>query len=329
MDTLTLRLTPLSPFGSPPLGDMLFGQLCWAVRERLGESRLGALLDGYTLGLPFAVVSDALPEGQLPRPALPLALFDEVAGADRKQVKKRVWMPLDAVAAPLAQWLGHCRSERDLIAAAKSGDAAEPTALMRLHPQPHNSINRQTGTTGQGDFAPYTSLQRWYAPGVALSCRLLYDPERIDADTLEDIFRDIGASGFGRDASIGLGKFAVARVHADWSGQASANACLTLAPCAPQGLGLDPQRSFYEVFTRFGRHGGSAVLLGNPFKTPVLLARTGALLTPREMPRQGFIGQGLGGAGLLSKVIPETVQQGYAPCVPIHLPVDMTKQAAN
>jgi CRISPR-associated protein Csm4 len=324
MDALILRIEPLSPFGSTLMGDMLFGQLCWAVRHRLGEDRLRELLQGYTRGQPFAVVSDALPEGHLPRPALPLSLFREVADADRKQLKKRIWLPLEALGQSLPDWLGACRSERDLLAAAaRAGDARPPAALSLLHPQPHNSISRLTGTTGRGDFAPYTLMQRWHAPGIALTCRVLFDGERIQADELSQLFADIGATGFGRDASTGLGKFRAEPIAEPWPGQAEGNACLTLAPCAPQGLGLDPRRSFYEVFTRFGRHGDAAVHRGNPFKTPVLLARAGALLSPRQPTGARFIGQGLGGDGSLSKVMPETVQQGYAPCIQVHLPAEV------
>ncbi len=49
MDMITLRIRPLSPFGTPPLGDTLFGQLCWAIRHQSGEARLRELLDGYTI----------------------------------------------------------------------------------------------------------------------------------------------------------------------------------------------------------------------------------------------------------------------------------------
>jgi len=330
MDTLTLRLRLRSPFGSPLLGDTLFGQLCWALRNREGDSSLQERLDGYTAGRPFAVVSDALPVGYLPRPALPLSLFPEIAGAERKQVKKRVWLPLAALQRPLTEWLAHCQSEAEVIAAsvpAKAGETASAThspALMTLHPQPHNSINRLTGTTGRGEFAPYTQMQRWAVDGVELCLRLVFDAERISAETLTELFNDIGSVGFGRDASIGLGKFEVEPLTAPWPAQPDANACLTLAPCAPQGLGCRAERSFYEVFTRFGRHGDAAVQLGHPFKTPVLLARAGALLTPSRMPNDPLIGQGLGANGQLSKVIPETVQQGYAPCIAVHLPEEMT-----
>ncbi|MBV5310883.1 CRISPR-associated protein Csm7 [Chromatium okenii] len=326
MDTLALRLRPLTAFGSPLLGDTLFGQVCWAVRHRFGLERLNVLLEGYTAGHPFVVVADAFPEGYLPRPALPLSAYRAVAGADRKQTKRRHWIPLAALAAPLPDWLQQSQSDADLIGLA--GDATKPRhaspALTVLHPQPHNSISRLTGTTGRGDFAPYTLMQRWHTPEVALCCRVVFDSERIAVSEIRQLFEDIGLSGFGRDASIGLGKFSVEPLEQIWPTQPQANACLTLAPCAPQGLGFDSARSYYEVFTRFGRHGDLAVQLGNPFKTPLLLARAGAILTPSEMPRAPFIGQGLGGDGRLSKVIPDTVHQGYAPCIPIHLPLERT-----
>ena len=330
MDTLTLRLRLQAPFGSTLLGDMLFGQLCWALRNRNGEAELQALLDGYTDGRPFAVVSDAMPVGWLPRPALPLSLFPEIADTDRKQIKQRHWLPIAALAQPMPAWLALCRSEAELLAEGQEAAASRahahenPKALSTLHPQPHNSINRLTGTTGRGDFAPYTLMQRWYAEGADLCLRVVHDADRVSADMLTELFEDIGAVGFGRDASIGLGKFAVEPLVETWPAQADANACLTLAPCAPQGLGFDAERSFYDVFTRFGRHGDQAVHKGNPFKAPVLLARTGALLTPAAVPPYPVIGQGLGGQGRLSKVIPGTVQQGYAPCVAVRLPAEIS-----
>ena len=55
---------------------------------------------------------------------------------------------------------------------------------------------------------------------------------------------DIGDFGFGKDASIGLGKFEIEDFQTNpLPAQDNANACLTLAPCAPQGQGFDTQRS--------------------------------------------------------------------------------------
>ena len=101
--------------------------------------------------------------------------------------------------------------------------------------------------------------------------------------------------------------------------QPDANACLTLSPCAPQGLSFAAKHSYYQLFTRFGRHGDMAVHQdGKPFKNPVLLANTAAVFSVTP-PNCGFIGQGIGGNGQLSKSLPATVHQGYAPIIGIKL----------
>ncbi|MFN3397615.1 MAG: type III-A CRISPR-associated RAMP protein Csm4 [Sulfurimicrobium sp.] len=316
MLTCKASIVVLSAFGTPPKGDTLFGQLCWALRNRLGETRLTQLLDGYTVEHPFAVVSDALPAGHFPRPVLPGHWFKLLPNEDRKAVKKRVWLPVEHLAEPVADWLRHCRTDSEL-----------PGGAAQQHPHPHNAIDRRTGTTGEG-FAPYTMARQWYGQGSALDIHIVLDDSRLSATELEQALRDIGELGFGRDAGIGLGRFKVdAFAPADLPSQADADAWLTLAPCAPQGLPWDAERCFYTPFTRFGRHGDIGVHQGNPFKTPVLLANTGAVLTPQDRVETGtpFTGQGLGGKdatgkGILSKAIAQTVHQGYAPVVGIKLP---------
>lgn len=42
---------------------------------------------------------------------------------------------------------------------------------------------------------------------------------------------------------------------------------------------------------------------------------------------RGFIGQGLGGDGSLSSVLPQTVHQGYAPALPVRLPAERREAA--
>ena len=99
-----LRLQPLSDFGTPLVGDTLFGHLCWALRWRLGETGLTALLEGYAEGRPFAVLSDALPVGQVPRPSLPAArLRMDLDPGQRKADKRRAWLPSDQAGLPLSQ----------------------------------------------------------------------------------------------------------------------------------------------------------------------------------------------------------------------------------
>lgn len=311
------RIRPRSAFGSSPKGDMLFGQLCWALRHRLGEPALGALLDGYTSGRPFCVVSDALPAGHWPRPMLPLGWYESRAGDDRKSARKRRWLPQAAFDAPLCEWSLRCVDDEALAG-----------ATATRHAQSHNSINRATGTTGVGAFAPYRTPQWWYGQRSAgheaalpeLYVHLVADPQRLVEEDLRGALEQIGAFGFGRDASIGLGKFELVSLEAaELPRQAGADAWLTLAPCAPQGLPWRSEHCFYAPFTRFGRHGDLAVHGGNPFKTPVLLADTAAVLTPESFEPRLFVGQGLGGDGRLSKRIAGTVHQGYAPVVGLNL----------
>ncbi len=327
MKTYRITLRPLTAFGTRPLGDTLFGQLCWALRHRHGEAQLQELLEGYTGGQPFAVLSDALPLDYLPRPALPGAWFAQILGEDglpieRKAAKKRSWLPWDRHGEPVDAWLQHC-----LPASQIAGAAPE------VHPQPHNSLHRLTGTTTGGEgFAPYTMTQHWYGghenEPVTLAVHAVLDEARLSADALRQGMSDMGDYGFGRDASMGLGKYEVLACEpAELPAQPGTNAWLTLAPCVPQGLRLDSRRSFYQTFTRFGRHGDIGVHMGSPFKTPVLLAMTGAVLAtgsgfkPPDSENP-WIGQGLGGQDKLTRnaALFGTVQQGYAPVVGIRLP---------
>ena len=172
------------------------------------------------------------------------------------------------------------------------------------------------------------SWLRLWALRALWSLYVLLDESRLSAERLLHVLEQVGQMGYGRDASSGLGKFT-----AEWltpppilSNTATPNAWLTLAPCAPQGGQWDAARSFYRPFTRYGRHGDMAAILGQPFKKPLLLAATGAVLSPLAEADwgRGWVGQGLGGGGeggVLSDVLSKTVHQGYAPALAVALPV--------
>lgn len=300
-----LTLRPLTHFGTPLAGDTLFGHLCWALRERFGTPRLTEALDGYTDGRPFLSVSDALPAGYVPRPTAPNeALGITIDPEQRKTAREFNWLPVTGAALPLREWLG---------TAAKC-EIAEAGVLTQ------NTINRLTGTTGTGMFAPRQVDRTAFRANVLLDVYAACDEARLSAADLRALFEDVGAVGFGRDASTGLGKFAVEhRAEHVWPAPPTCH-WLTLAPCAPEPDLLDPERSFYQPLTRFGRHGNVAVRLGQPFKRPLLMLRTGALLRLREPGTLVVHGRGLGGrAAPLSAVLPETVHQGYAPVLPLQM----------
>lgn len=310
MQSYQITLSLQSAFATALKGDTLFGQLCWAIRNRYGEDRLTECLQGYNQNQPFAVVSDAFPQGYLPLPKLPSCFYQTQTVIDRKAMKKRNWLPIADAVKPVNQW--------QLAAVDATAITANKTnQLSEKHPHPHNTINRQTNTTGENGFAPYSVEQEWFAPNIKWTIYLLLDTTKLSLAECKQCLEDIGQFGFGKDASIGMGKFSIESIEEQaLPAQPSSNACLTLAPSAPQGLGFDAENSYYQLFTRFGRHGDIAVQTGKPFKNPILLAQTAAVFTTKR-PESGFIGQGIGGQGELSKPIPATVHQGYAPVIAI------------
>ncbi|MBN8454026.1 hypothetical protein [Accumulibacter sp.] len=300
-----------SPLGTPLAGDTVFGQMCWTLREAASETELARRLEGYAEGHPWLVVSDGFPSGFLPRPSLPQHLVTPNHDpTQRKADKRRRWLHADGTGDALAAQL------------ARAVDDAQAYGQAPRHEtQAHNTLNRLTGTTGEGAFAPYAVAHSRYAAGQRIDLYLALDDERLPAAEAARLLAALGSAGFGRDASIGLGKFSVEGIEAaSFAEPTRAGAYWTLGPCAPQGQGFVGSKSYWRVFTRFGRHGNALALSGSPFKTPLLLAATGALLVPAgEFERRAFVGQGLGGNGRLSKTQPATVHQGYAPVATIDL----------
>jgi len=300
-----------TPLGTPLAGDTLFGQLCWALREAAGEAELCRRLEGYTRGSPWLVASDGFPASYLPKPTLPqhfAAPMDDPR--QRKAAKKQRWIPAQHTGSPLGALL-----------ASAVDDATAYGHAPRQTVQTHNTLDRLTGSTGEGIFAPYSVAQTFHAAGQRIDVYLVLDGERVSAAETAQLLAALGSAGFGRDAGVGLGKFTLVSFEpAAFAGPVGANAWWTLAPCAPQGLGFAGPKSYWRVLTRFGRHGNALALAGKPFKTPVLLAAAGAVLTPSDaFTVRPFVGQGLGGSGRLSRAEAATVQQGYAPVASIAL----------
>jgi CRISPR-associated protein Csm4 len=307
MKTFKFTLEPQAPFATPLAGDTLFGHLCWAAREALGGARLTELLEGYAAGRPFLVVSDGFPAGFLPRPTAP----DFVLGLDndprlRKLARTDRWLPADDVDQDLRVWLARLAESR----------ATAPGVLTQ------NTINRLTGTTGTGQFAPRQVDRIFFVEGARLDLYAAVDETRLSVEGLCDLLENVGLHGYGRDATTGLGKFVIDSTHEHaWPAQDRLHRYwLTLAPCAPVAEALAPNGCFYLPLTRFGRHGSFAAIGRAPFKTPVIMMATGAMLQACEPVRWAVHGRGLGGRNApLSRTIPETVHQGYAPVVPLHV----------
>ena len=298
MKLYRFTLTPQSAMGTPLVGDTLFGQLCWSVRNRFGEARLSELLEGYTTQRPFMVVSDAFPEGFLPLPTLPSTFWETKTETDRKSLKKAQWVNISNAEKSAVKFWQECALQTNFQFKKENQD------------QFHNTIDRQTNTTGDGQFAPYSTELTWFCAKQKFDFYVVLDENRFSLEELQKVLEDVGNVGFGRDASIGLGKFRCENPQSFDFTQSNANCYLTLANCAPQGLGLNKEHCYYQITTRFGRHGDIQALSSNPFKKPIILAKPAAIFTPENYEPRLFLGNGLGN---VSYAQPEAVHQGYAP----------------
>lgn len=302
MKMYCITIKPQSAFGTPLVGDTLFGQLCWNIANHFGQEKLTQLLADYQTD-PFLVLSDAFPHGYLPLPTIPSSFWEKGEEQDRKKLKKKQWIAKSEITNPMKQWQQKALAEKEVMNKATQD-------------QMHNTINRQTNTTGEGQFAPFVNTQIWYADKTELDIYCVLDEQKFTLTEFEQRLEQLGKLGFGRDASTGLGRFEIVKIIAEnYPAVNDANAYLTLANTAPQGLDLNKDHSYYQITTRFGRHGDISALTENPFKKPIILAKAGAVFTPNQWQPKLFLGNGLVN---VSHQQPNAVHQGYAPVLPLH-----------
>lgn len=336
---ISLRLT--GGLGTPLIGDTLFGQFCWqaAYDPGLLDAGLEGQLQRYAES-PFAVFSSAFPRftenGRViyafKRPDLPLAWLSPPPSTSRlqrlehlKEVKKKKWLLLeDSLRLDFTRLTDDAGLWERLLSQA-------PSEVQRLcrraggrqplvsFSQPHNTINRQRLTTGKAPFAPYTQEVHFFVPGTELAVFVLLNEEATDIERLSRGLSRIGQGGFGRDASIGLGRFAITgRRELPLPPAQEADALYTLAPCVPVPDSFNDGDAFFTPFVRFGKHGDRLATSRNPFKAPVVMAAEGAVFRPKDPQAlaRPYFGRAVTG---ISKAEPVTVAQGYAPCLPFRL----------
>ena len=323
-------IKPDSLFGTPLVGDTLFGHLCWqfALNADLLARPFADCVAEYPQS-PFLVLSSAVPRIKVQNKegyALPcpeLALFaDRNRNSPlceklktRKTRKKNKWFFVGTDLCPvfaadrLLDADGVSAGIRALDSKAQTGMGN--TAFTVQTERSHNSINRLTGTTGENAFAPYSTEVFSFLPGTTLAVFVLTQAELCPPESLRTAFAKVGLCGYGRDASTGLGRFRVLDVlPRTVPDPAQANAWYTLAPCVPPQTPL-ARKTWAKPLVRFGKHGG--IPEERPFKAPVVMADTGAVFLLDEPPENSVFGCGLTG---LSKARPETIVQGYAPVLP-------------
>lgn len=342
MKTYEIIIKPLSGFGTPIKGDTLFGHICWqtAYNEGLLGMSINKLLADYATN-PFIVVSSAYPKLNndyvFKRPDLPLEMLFNFEGKDkaeviknRKKLNKHRWMFIaDDKPIKALQSDGLYLNDEQLLERLSSNKDPETQRWVRKkgiksfvaeYSQPHNTINRLTGTTGEGQFAPFSIDQKVFINDAELVIFIGLRDD-ITIDKAITALKQIGATGFGKDASTGLGRFEVLghkhkEVNLSSLGSEHPNACYTLSPCVPE---KDAFRDmFFAPFTRFGRHGDILAKSGKPFKNPVIMADEGAvfLVNNSDIFKKPYVGTSVSN---ISKAEPKAVTQGYSLYIPVRV----------
>lgn len=281
-----LRRDRASPLGTPLASGTVFGHLCWALRDRDGEPALETWL-GRLREEPFAV-SDGFPAGTLPRPMLPspaqplqprhaldrkaLARLEEAKGQRRRNLVS------------LDRW----RDARVGLDGGRIGPALAPepafqtpgggsVPALREARSPHNVIDRRSNHTLQE--AGLWFADEWWAAGAGLEVDLYVRTAR-PADDVADLLRRVGEHGYGRDASLGRGLFAVqGHEQAGWlddpPGAGGAPRLVSLSHGTVTPNMRDARWKHAVLYGKLGR-AMLAEVGGRPWKLPLLLAQPGA-----------------------------------------------------
>jgi CRISPR-associated protein Csm4 len=262
---LRIRLRLQAPLATPIVSGTLFGQVCWAIRESEGAAALEAWLAAQ--GEAPTVFSDAFAEGLLPRPLLappPPRIPQGQADADAAAARaRRPWIRAADFAALRLRLDPVFLADKLVDAPWRDEEAAIAVARGRVD-----------AATGRTDAARViVDAEDWSfgtAPLRDVYVRSVEAPERLAA-----LVGAVGASGFGRHASRGRGRFVVAGIDpAPELDGAEGTRWMSLSHGTVTTAMREPR---YLLATHAGKLGAAAAGSGlRPWKHALLLAAPGA-----------------------------------------------------
>ena len=281
-----------APILTPLYADTIWGQLCWTVAHKNGNSALQEFLEPFRNGEPSFLISDGFPAGYLPKPlSLDFSIKDPV---ERKEMKKIDYLP--------SEYFCH----------AINGASFEPYGLelpiQKKSTTSHNAISRITNTTVEGSLY---SLEEAFIPRVDIYIKVKDEEWK---NKLKGLFEDLSKSGYGKKKSIGKGQFCIEDIlDPPFSEVKDANAFVTLSSFCPRED--DPTEGIYKTFVKYGKLGEEFNFCGNPFKKPLLMVKTGSVFKTQGQPKEIY-------GRIIEKIAPakaEVVQYAYAFAVPIRI----------
>ncbi len=309
MNLYKIKIKIKTPFATIPKGDTIFGHLCWQIVQNQGEEALHNLLSDYK-NEPFMVISDFLINNTISKPPISNSLFGiKFDPKKRKEIKAKNIIKIDELIENKFILNKDFINNKTYL---KKEYEYKESIVIR------NSIDRLTSTTKKG-FDPYASYRYDYdlkINNIAYLYILIDNNKDISIEQIYKYLKQIGDSGFGKDASIGYGKFDVIEYKEFEFKNDNTNALITLSPSVLSKQNF--KKAWYETFVRFGKH-GNYLAHSLVWKNPIILADSFALVISEY---KKYIGQGLGGNGEISKSLKETVHQGYAITIPVTLELE-------
>ncbi|MGA2499969.1 MAG: hypothetical protein ABSH20_19700 [Tepidisphaeraceae bacterium] len=252
MNTYRIQLELRSPLGTPLAADTLWGHIAWGIRYSGGEPALLDWLDRYDSDTPPLVISDLLPAGFWPRPAIPrpvaaISVPDKAAAGRRKIAAKRAWISH-------AAW-------QNLSSSLSSTSLESALAQDPVPPKPvevavlHAAVNRLTsGTAQEGGGTLFPSSVFCYGAAEPPQFEV-WAHSTEPTSVIQGWFEAALHAGYGRDAGTGCGQLAVTTVAAqDLPMPPNPNAAILLGPAVP--CPSDPANGFFSFGVRCGRVGG-------------------------------------------------------------------------
>jgi len=286
MRVMVAEFELIGGIATPLAADTLWGHLCWGLRYAAGEAALIEWLRSYDEGQPPLVISDPLPSGFWPVPAIPPAPLPSNAPSldefdRRKKLSKTAWISHE-------QWNRLAGAvSHDSLARAVAADGEPQVPEFVAIGVTHAGINRLTGGTAQeGGGLLYTNEQRYSKAATRWDVWLR---TTMSDQQLHDCMNAGLSGGYGRDGSSGLGDLRLIALHERALPQpAGANAGVLLSPATPSPS--DPSRGFTPLGVRCGRLGG--LFAGQPTpsgstvrqKRPVLVIERGSVLIATPPP---------------------------------------------
>ncbi len=264
MQSLKITVEFKSPVGSELQSDTIFGQFAWELRYIFGEDKLKEVLEDFETS-PFIVFSDGFPEGSIAVPFVKPQKYDKIKARfgneyyiRMKNIKKARYVRLDD------SWLN---KKVDLFSL-EQFIIEEP--VFKSFVGIKNSVNRISNTTDEG---LYTAQEKFFMVNVDIYVK--YDDKKIKREDIKQIFESIGKFGFGKDKSVGKGRFSVAKYEdspqiLEKKDKKTFISLSSGVPCKECSI------LFGKTFTKFGKHGGD-LIFGNPFKNPAILFKSGSI----------------------------------------------------